>query len=336
MNDAISRPLILAMGLAFPAAHILLGIANLHRVVAIWPALVAMGLCLALMVLATWPAEDRGMPRRHAVFAVIGVLVMDVLVQSTLPFVDHPGYAAWHCGAIQMLMVTVAIRKQIVAAWVGISMFAVLDFGGSLLHGLTPVDGLAMILTPVMWVAISHAVSKVFARCDVQIRANEASQRTSSARLAKEHASWVSHNEWVTELERKAKPLLSKIAARAIEERDRTNCLLLQDELRDQVRGRALATATVLRSARAARARGVAVEICDDRETDLPPAVLLEASTQLITVLERAAGGLITARALPPGNDVAVTIFASDDALPDQEFYVEIRETGSGTSICPK
>ncbi len=336
MNDAISRPLILAMGLAFPAVHILLGIANLHRVVVIWPTIVAMGVCMALMVLTTWPAKDRGMPRRHAVFAVTGVLVMDVLVQSALPFGDHPGYAAWHCGAIQMLMVTVAIRKQIVAAWVGISIFSVLDFGGSLLHGLTVVDGLAMVLTPVMWVAISHAVSKVFARCDVQIKANEAHQRTSSARLAKEHASWISHNEWVTELERKAKPLLSKIASHAMEERDRTSCLLLQDELRDQVRGRALATASVLKSARAARARGVAVEICDDRETDLPPAVLLEASTQLITVLDRAAGGLITARALPTGNEVAVTIHASDDALPDQEFYVEIRENANGKLMCPK
>ncbi|MDR6508062.1 hypothetical protein [Arthrobacter oryzae] len=327
MNDAISRPLILAMGLAFPAAHILLGIANLHRVVAIWPTIAAMGICLALMVLTTWPAKDRGMPRRHAVLAVTGVLLMDLLVQITLPTAVHPGYAAWHCGAIQMLMVTVAIRKQLEAAWVGICLFAIIDLSGSMMHGLTLVDGLAMVLTPILWVAISHAVSKVFTRCDVQIRANEAHERASAARLAKEHASWISHNEWVTELERKAKPLLTKIATDAMEDPDRTSCLLLQDELRDQVRGRALATATVLRSARAARARGVVVEICDDRETDLPPAVLLEAATQLISVLDRAAGGFITARALPAGNEVAVTILASDDSLPDQEFYVEIRET---------
>lgn len=326
MNDAISRPLILAMGLAFPAAHILLGIANLHQLVVIWPTIVAMGVCLVLMVLTTLPAKDRGMPRRHAVFVVAGVLLMDLLVQSALPFGIHPGYAAWHCGAIQMLMVTVAIRKQIMAAWLGISIFAVLEYSGSMIHGLTPVDGLALVLTPMMWVAISHAVSKVFTRCDVQIRANEARERTSAARLAKEYASWISRNEWVTELERKATPLLTKIASHALDDRDRASCLLLQDELRDQVRGRVLATATVLKSARAARARGVVVEICDDREADLPPAVLLEASTQLISALDRAAGGFITARALPPGNDVAVTILASDDSLPDQDFYVEVRE----------
>ena len=315
------------MGLAFPAAHILLGIANLNRILAIWPTIVAMGICAASMVVATWPAKDRSMPRRHAAFVVAGALLMDLLVQSALPSGTHPGYAAWHCGAIEMLMVTVAIRKQIFAAWLGISIFAVFDFTGSMVHELTPIDGLAMVVTPMMWVATSHAVNKVFDRCDVQIRANEAQEKISAARLAKDHASWIAHNEWLTELERTAKPLLTRIACRAIEDSDRTSCRLLQDELRDQVRGRALATATVLRSARAARARGVDVEICDDRGTDLPPAVLLEASAQLISVLDRAAGGFITARALPAGNEAAVTIFAYDDSLPDQEFYVEIRES---------
>jgi hypothetical protein len=226
-----------------------------------------------------------------------------------------------------MLMVTVAVRKQVAAAWFGISVFAAVDFSGSLYHSLSPVDGLAMVLTPLMWVAIASAVGIVFDRCDVQVSAFKDQEKTSAARLAQEHARWLSQNEWVSELERVAKPLLIKIAASNMDATDRTSCLLLQDELRDQVRGRALATPAVLKAARAARARGATVEICDDREADLPPAVLLEASAQLINALDRADGGVITARALPPGQGVAVTILAADELMPDQEFYLEVRET---------
>ncbi|WP_437770478.1 hypothetical protein [Arthrobacter sp. KNU40] len=330
MNNAISRPLILAMGLAFPASHIVLGLFNIGMLLSPWPTLLAMGICVVLMVVVTTPASGRGMPRRNAVITVAGTALMDVLVQSVLPTGVHPGYAAWHCGAIQMLLVTVALRKQIELAWLGIGIFSVLDFAGSMIHRLTPVDGLALVVTPLMWVGIAHAVSRVFGRCDVLVRDYEDQEKRSGARIAREHARWLSQNEWVTELEHATKPTLTKIAAGDLDAADRANCGYLQDELRDQVRGRVLATRQVLASARAARERGVSVEIFDDRETALPTAVEREVLVQLVGALDRAENGFVKARALPRGQDIAVTILAYDENTPDDEFYLEVREQPEG------
>ncbi|MGO4858932.1 hypothetical protein [Arthrobacter sp. 2MCAF14] len=330
MNNAISRPLILAMGLAFPASHIVLGIFNLDMLLSPWPALLAMGICVALMVVVTMPASDRGLSRRNAVITVAGTALMDVLVQSVLPTGIHPGYAAWHCGAIQMLLVTVALRKQIGLAWLGIGIFSVLDFSGSMLHRLSPVDGLALVVTPLMWIGIAHAVSRVFGRCDVLVRNYEDQEKRSAARIAREHARWLSQNDWVTELEHATKPTLTKVATGNLDASDRADCGYLQDELRDQVRGRVLATPPVLKSARAARERGVAVEIFDDREAALPDAVQQEALAQLIGALDRAESGFVKARALPRGQEIAVTILAYDENTPDDEFYLEVREQPEG------
>jgi hypothetical protein len=329
MNNAISRPLILAMGLVFPAAHIVMGLGNLHRLLSLWPALVAMAICLALMVLVTRPSKSREMPPRSAAVVIGGVLIMDLLVQSVLPVGMHPGYAAWHCGAIQMLIVTVALRKRIGAAWLGISLFTVLDMAGSILHGLTYLDAAVLVVTPLMWVAIAHAVNLGLTRCDELIGAYQKQEQLSAARLAEEHARWLSENEWLTELERATKPLLRKIAARTIAEAEKTNCFLLQQELRDQIRGRVLATPSVLRSASAARLRGVTVEIFDDRETGLSDALVSQATSHLVDVLDRTESGFVKARALPPGQKIAVTILAFDEAFPDQEFYLEINASAA-------
>ncbi|WP_395398552.1 hypothetical protein ACHMXB_12065 [Arthrobacter sp. UC242_113] len=326
MDNAITRPLILALGLPFPAAHILLGLANLGTVTSIWNALAAMAICLVLMAVVTWPGKGRTLPRFHAAMAVVGVVLMDLLVMTVLPSDVHPGYAAWHCGAIEMLMVTVAMRNRVALAWLGISLFAILDFSGSMLHRLSVVDGLALVVTPLMWIGIATAVSKVLRRCVDQARTYTSQETEAAVRLAREEARRLAQTHWTRELDRLARPSLELIARGPLSEQDRQDCALLEAQLRDQIRGRALATPEVLRAARRARARGVKVDILDDRETELSTAVLSEASALLSTSLENADGGFVRGRALPSGSKTAVTILAYDESADRDEVYVEIRE----------
>lgn len=325
MDNAITRPLILALGLPFPAVHILLGLANLGRVTAILPALAATGLCVALMCLVTASGRDRTLPLVRARLAVAGVVLMELLVMAVLPSGMHPGYAAWHCGAIEMLMVTVAMRNRIGLAWLGIGVFALVDFSGSMLHRLTIVDGLAMVLTPLMWVGIANAVSVVLRRCVDQAEVFSSQERASAERLARENARRLAQTDWAKDLERATAPMLKKIASGKLSSGDVAESVLLEAQLRDQIRGRALATPEVVRAARAARARGARVDIFDDRGDELPPAVREEASAQLTAALNDATGGWIKGRALPAGSPTAVTILAYGDT-PDDERFLEIKE----------
>jgi hypothetical protein len=326
MDKAITRPLIIALGLPFPAAHILLGLASLGKVASVWPVLSAIGICAALMFVVTRPGRGRTLPLTHAWLAVAGVVLIDLLVMSVLPDGVHPGYAAWHCGAIEMLMVTVAMRNRIALAWLGIGLFAILDFSGSMLHRLTVVDGLAMVITPLMWIGIATAVNGVLRRCVDQARFYTSREKESAARLAREDARRLAQTEWTKELERATRPMLETIAAGQLSENDRNDCILLEARLRDQIRGRALATPEVLRAARAARARGTRVDIFDDRGAALPSAVLQEASAKLAAALNRASGGSIKGRALPAGSGTAVTILAYDESAPESELYLEIKD----------
>lgn len=326
MNSAINRRLILALGIPFPAAHILLGLANIGRVATFWPYLTAMGVCLALMTVVALPGLGRAMPRRHAAIVVVGTVLMDVLVQSVLPTGQHPGYAAWHSGAIEMILVTVALRNHIPLAWTGIVSFAFLDFTGSMIHGLSIVDGLAMVLTPLMWVVIATWVSLALRRNDEQIHSYTVNEQMAVLKLAKEHARQLSQSEWATSLDLATRPLMEKIAAGPLSDVDRQECFLLEAYLRDQIRGQILATPEVLTAARAARTRGVRVDIFDDRRAQMPDALLSEAAAQLAKVLQASMRGVVKGRALPPGAGVAVTILAFDEENPDDELYLEIAE----------
>ena len=305
MDRVISKWLVLAVAIPMPVAHVILGLANLHKVTSLWQPLAAMVLTLALVVAICWRTRGHTLPLGSALAVVAGVVIVDVLVTSVLPVGVHPGYAAWHNGAIQMLLVAMAFRNRVLLAWLGMVAFAVLDFSASMAHGLSLVDALALVLTPVMWMVIATAVHIM---------------------LGREHAHRLYRDKWMLELEQSARPALEAIAAGALSAGQRQELALLEAELRDQIRGRLLATPEVVQAARAARARGVKVDLLDDRKAPLDSAVLEDAVAQLLGVLRRVESGRVRARALPAGGELAVTILAFDELVPDNEVYAEINE----------
>ncbi|QHK22656.1 hypothetical protein GU243_24175 (plasmid) [Pseudarthrobacter psychrotolerans] len=326
MKDAITRSLILAFGIPFPVVHILLGLANLGRITSPWPTLAGMTLCVVLMLVVTWSPGHRTLSQLNARLAVAGIVLMELSVMSVLPAGSHPGYAAWQNGAIEMLMVTVAIRNRITTAWIGIGIFAVIDLVGSLAHGLGTFDALALVATPLLWVGIATAVSMVLQRCDDQVRSYAAQRRASAADIAADEARQLARNEWTAELVHASRPMLDRIARAPLLDEDRDECRLIEALLRDRIRGRSLASPEVEQAARLARQRGVQVDILDNRGAELPDAVRQQAVQALTKVLLESRSGVVRVRALPAGSDVAVTILASTQDSPLPEFFLEIRE----------
>lgn len=327
MDREISKWLVLAVAIPMPVVHVILGLANLHRAISLWQPLLAMVLTLALVAVICWRTRGHTLPLGSALAVVAGVVLVDLLVTGVLPAGEHPGYASWHNGAIQMLLVAMAFRNRVLLAWVGMVIFAVLDFSASMEHGLSVVDALALVLTPVMWMVIATAVHIMLGRSRSNIAAYTAQSRESALRLGREHARALYREKWMLELEHAARPALETIAAAELSAGQRQELALLEAELRDQIRGRVLATPEVLRAARAARVRGVKVDLLDDRNAAMAPAVLGDAVAQLLGVLRRVDSGRVSARALPAGGNLAVTILAFDELVPDNEMYAEINET---------
>lgn len=326
MEQLRTRWLVLVFATFMPIAHVIMGAANSDVPTSLWQYYLAMVICLVLVVLLCWDSGKNAMPLWGTWSVVVGVLLMDLLVNSVLPEGIHPGYASWQNGAIQMLLVALTFRDRMRLAWLGMGLFAVADLSASFALGLSVTDALALVLTPIMWMVIATAVRSVLSRSKNNIAVYSAQSQLAATKLAKEHAHGLYRKQWLLELERATRPALEAIAGQDLTASDRKDLALLEAELRDQIRGRALVTPEIQQATRAARKRGVKVDLLDDRKTSLPDTIAADVFRQLLDILGAAQSGTLRARALPVGESPAVTILAFDDSANQNETYMEISD----------
>ena len=81
---------------------------------------------------------------------------------------------------------------------------------------------------------------------------------------------------------------------------------------------------------RAARARGLTMDILDERGCAPSPAVMEATARQLAEIIAQARTGIITVRALPEGDPTAVFIVHDSENPDDDPVAVEIAD-GTGT-----
>ena len=138
----------------------------------------------------------------------------------------------------------------------------------------------------------------------------------------------------VDEVRRLAGGLLQRIAKDPAEvtDYDVQQFRLTEAQLRDSIRGRSIATPHILELTRAARARGITVDILDERGGALCPEVVEAAEQQLSTILAAARTGAVTVRALPPGDPTAVFIVHDSHDPEADPVAVEIADGTGGVS----
>lgn len=116
-------------------------------------------------------------------------------------------------------------------------------------------------------------------------------------------------------LQRDVRPVLERIAAGetfTVDEARRIQ--ILENALRDDVRGRGWSSEGVRQAVSSARLRGVAVQLFDDGGLDLEQFSARDAERlrgEVIRVLASTGSGVVTARILPPGRDRVATIICS-------------------------
>jgi hypothetical protein len=312
MIRAISIRFMIILCCAFAVLHVVLGIANLDMVSSIWPPIAAMGIYLGVTILVLWPGPGR-LSSPVAFLVLLAVVTMTLLVDSVLPRTTWPGYASWHMAGTYTLLVVVNLRGRVAWSWCGAALSLLLTTWWASGTSLGIVGGLMMNIATVGWLTIATLIGGLLGTNDRQVDDYSADAVAAADWYAAERALNVSRTQWIHHVQELAGQALTRIADPDYEltDADRQECLLIEARFRDEIRGRVLATEEVLEAARRARERGVTVRLLDDRRQDLAPRVLAAVSEKVVSILNQARGGAVTARARPSGGNAAVTILAS-------------------------
>lgn len=313
---SIPRWLLLVLGALFSTYHVVLGIYSLDVPASPWPTIVALLLYSAATALSLWPARRVRMPDWLAAFCLAVSIVMPLLVTSQLDPEAENGYATWYVAAVGTLMTIAAARRQLPAAWLGVTALAVQSvvWAGPLSLGSLGVIG------SIVWVAIAHMLTKALTGAARETRRYAQAEREAAAWQAAQDAHLFEGRMRLAHTNRLAAPMLRRIADRdgRLTDAQRAECRMLEAAIRDEIRGRMLLTDAVRVEVQRARARGITVTLLDEGGIDdLDEATRDRVLSRLAEAVAVSQADRIIARTAAEGSPVAVTVVGLRDTDAD-------------------
>lgn len=231
-------------------------------------------------------------------------------------------HEVWVVVAYSYVLALLAIRGRIAATLGGLAGAGIaFILGSSTLD--TAIDGTAVATTTALAGVAFTAFMRPMLRSYHSARAEIARHAGVEARAA---ARSLERRSQLAYLDRTARPMLELLAAGALTADQMRECRLLEAELRDRLRAPGLADPALVRAARDARARGVALTLLDDSGSDPAAPHVREAIVETAVVeLDSVQEGKVTVRMLPPGRGCAATIVIIE---PDTYRRIEIDAAG--------
>lgn len=313
----LNRSSLALVAIAFGFYHGLLGIFSLGEYVNPSFAVAAIAIYFITLVILTLDKRGIRMHTVSAVISIIATIVVSQLVYAALDGVREGSYATWHVGAISTLLAIVAIRQYPIVAWLGFSLLAgqLFAWGGLQVAFNSGLIG-GLVLVAVAQAAYWAIVSSANAAVEFRVRAVQTDSAVAAASAARAERKTRLNETLATAL-----PLLEKIEQQQgnLSESDRKEAALLEAQLRDQIRGRALLSPAVVIATRAARTRGVEVQLLDDGGLD--DLTESEREKYLAEVSERlslvTAGKVVIRASLGDGWRVTMAAIQKDSDRPD-------------------
>ncbi len=313
----LKRSSLALIAIAFGFYHGLLGIFSLSEYANQSLAVMAIAIYFTMLIILT--LDKRGI-RMHVVSALLSIIAtisVSQLVYAALDEVREGSYATWHVGAISTLLAIVAIRQFPIVAWLGFLLLAgqLFAWGGLQVAFNSGLIG-GLLLVAVAQAAYWAIVSSANAAVEFRVRAIQTDSAVSAAAAARAERKIRLQETMATAL-----PLLEKIEKQEgnLSESDRKEAALLEAQLRDQIRGRALLSSDIVRATRAARTRGVEVQLLDDGGLD--DLTEKEREQYLAEVSERlsqvTAGKVVIRASLGDGWRVTMAAIQKDSDRPD-------------------
>ena len=313
----LKRSSLALIAIAFGFYHGLLGIFSLSEYQDPSLAVVAIAVYFITLVILTLDKRGIRMHIRSALLSIIATIVVSQLVYAALDEVRESSYATWHVGAISTLLAIVAIRQFPILAWLGFLLLAgqLFAWGGLQVAFNSGLIG-GLVLVAVAQAAYWAIVSSANAAVEFRIRAVQTDSAVAAASAAR-----AERKNRLQETLATALPLLEKIEKQHgnLSDSDRTEAALLEAQLRDQIRGRALLSSEVISATRSARTRGVEVQLLDDGGLD--DLTEQERHKYLTEVSERlaqvTAGKVVIRASIGDGWRVTMAAIQKDSDRPD-------------------
>ena len=313
----LNRSSLVLIAIAFGFYHGLLGIFSLSEYANQSLAVAAIAIYFTTLIILTLDKPGIRMHVVSALLSIVATISVSQLVYAALDQVREGSYATWHVAGISTLLAIVAIRQFPIVAWLGFLLLAgqLFAWGGPQVAFNTGLIG-GLVLVAVAQAAYWAIVSSANAAVEFRIRAVQTDSAVAAASAARAERKIRLKETLVTAL-----PLLEKIEQQRgnLSESDRKEASLLEAHLRDQIRGRALLSSDLVSATRAARRRGVEVQLLDDgglddlNEQDRHM-YLAEVSERLSKV---AAGKVVIRAALGDGWRVTMAAIQKDSDRPD-------------------
>lgn len=317
--------------LALVVVQMLLAVLALGMVQHRAPYLAALALYPVAIAVALGPARRR-MPAWRAGAVLLYTVVINAVVPWTLQAEAWDGYALWNLSSGYTLMVIMVLRERAVLAWVGVLAGVVAMSWWSAAGPAGIVGGLLFNTATIGWVAVAGGIAHLLDSSDRKVAQYTADATSAATRQGTDLALNASRAEWIRHVQALSGDMLGRIAdeSHPLDAGDKTDMRMLEARLRDEIRGRSLATEEILESAGRARERGVEVQLLDDRNEDLDPAFLARVTLAVLEVLEQAHAGEVVVRVRPAGTRATVSILSR---LPGHGAEPSLRELVDRRSV---
>ncbi|ROP60390.1 hypothetical protein EDF24_1951 [Curtobacterium sp. PhB130] len=305
----VSIPAGIATGLAalFSVYHLVLAATTLTRVSDAGPVVA----CMALYAAATGVVlfvKGRALPVWAACFSLATAVVMPVVAAPVVELGDAPGYATWWIAAVGTLMVILVVRGRGPFAWVGVGFLALHTVAWAGVGAL----GSLGVLGSISWVLVATAFAAAMNRATRITRDFVRAEQETADWQAAQDAHVFERQFRLSQTTRMALPMLQRIidSCGDLSEAERTECLHLEQAIRDEIRGRSLLSDDVRDEVMRLRRRGAVVQLHDDGGLDeLEVDDIRRIHGRLADALRQAhdADNVIV-RTVPEGSGAAVTV----------------------------
>jgi hypothetical protein len=291
----------------FIAVHALLAFGDPASVSNL-PMTVGAFVCMSLAVIVVTFPSAQSIPRAAAACALV-LCGAAATLEYTQPWPATPSpFAHWHLGAITIVLVVLAVRGRVSAAWAAYAGLLGGTIVWAVLHGLTVGDGVGLIIRHAGTLLAGSLFALGRRRTGTSLVAVNQTRTAQAFRQAEAIAAIEEHESQLARVNAMARPLLERLAStHELTDAERAECLQVEASLRDAMRGRSLFVEPVITAARAARARGVEVALLDDRG-DATDAEVAAVAAIVASELDSTTSGRFTARVLPQGREELATI----------------------------
>ncbi|WP_152447819.1 hypothetical protein [Rhodococcus triatomae] len=274
----------------------------------LWPLVVALALTTSgILAIVMVPGDP--LPALAALLLTALGPITCLLVLPQIPADQWIMSDIWHLRGVTVILCFMAIRGRPWYAAAGAAL-SVLSFTvWSATTDQDTSDGArtaVIILAPVLIALLVAAAVRPMAEVVFALREREIERAADEAMT---EAVTTEREAQLRALDSSARPLLEAAAAGShFTDDDRERCALLEERLRDTLRAPVFAADDLLhRATSAARRRGTQVILLDEGGL-ADEALAVPVRVALIDELDATTGGIVTARALPPGRDTSATI----------------------------